>query len=188
MHAEAMNWVKSCREKFSVSPEDRILEVGSYNHNGTVRELFSDSANYVGVDIIPGPCVDIVGDINNEEFREFVFELHDGYNIIVSTETLEHTPWKPLLSSMVQLLDNYSDKLYMVLTCAGDNRPAHSFDGNQRLRPNEWYQNVNKGELLAFVTEELNKKFEETHEFIVVVDSNPGDYDTYLYVEITKCE
>lgn len=188
MHAEAMNWVKSCREKFSVSPEDRILEVGSYNHNGTVRDLFSDSNHYLGVDIISGPCVDIVGDINNEEFRESLLWLYNGFDIVVSTETLEHTPWKPLMSSMIKMLDTKSEKLYIVLTCAGDNRPAHSFDGNQRLRPGEWYQNVNKGELLSFVTEELNKKFEETHEFSVVVDSNPGDYDTYLYVEITKCE
>lgn len=36
-----------------------VLEIGSLNINGTVREFFTN-CNFTGIDIGPGPCVDIV--------------------------------------------------------------------------------------------------------------------------------
>lgn len=187
MHGEAMDWVTECRTKFEVRPEDRVLEVGSYNHNGTIRGLFSASATYVGVDIISGPCVDIVGNINEDDFRNSLFEKYNGFDIVVSTETLEHTPWQPLMASMLKLLDYSKPVVRLVLTCAGDNRPSHSYDGNQQLKPNEWYQNVNKELLMNFVCDTLREMNGETHDYKVTVSSNDGDYDTYLYVEVNKC-
>lgn len=187
MHGEAMDWVTQCRTKFEVRPEDRVLEVGSYNHNGTIRGLFSASNTYVGVDIISGPCVDIVGNINDENFRNTLLETYGGFDIVVSTETLEHTPWQPLMASMLKLLDYTKPVVRLVLTCAGDNRPSHSYDGNQQLKHNEWYANVNQNELRDFVGSTLTALTGETHQSTVVVVSNSGDYDTYLYVEVTRC-
>jgi hypothetical protein len=38
----------------------RVLELGSFNVNGTVRDVFHSVEQYVGVDERPGPCVDVV--------------------------------------------------------------------------------------------------------------------------------
>jgi SAM-dependent methyltransferase len=63
-----------------------VLEVGSYDVNGSVRSLFG--APYLGLDLRPGPSVDMVGDVLTAHFAE-------EFNTIVSTETLEHCkkPW-----------------------------------------------------------------------------------------------
>jgi hypothetical protein len=39
----------------------RVLEMGSYNVNGSVRDMFALAGRYVGVDLVEGPGVDLVG-------------------------------------------------------------------------------------------------------------------------------
>jgi SAM-dependent methyltransferase len=65
-----------------------ILEVGSYNVNGSLKDIIIkfNPKLYVGVDIREGPNVDIVCDIYNIEYL-FGMESFDG---IVCTEVLEH--------------------------------------------------------------------------------------------------
>ena len=38
----------------------KVLEIGSYDVNGSVRSNFKHVQEYVGVDLIPGPSVDVV--------------------------------------------------------------------------------------------------------------------------------
>lgn len=66
-----------------------ILEVGSYNVNGSVRPFFGEP--YIGIDMRPGPGVDEVVNIT-KDCQRFP---DDYFNTIVSTETLEHVdnPW-----------------------------------------------------------------------------------------------
>ena len=60
-----------------------VLEVGSLNINGTVRDLFPEP--YTGLDMQKGKGVDIVADVlTYDGFTEGQF------NTIVTTETLEH--------------------------------------------------------------------------------------------------
>jgi len=64
-----------------------ILDVGSYNVNGTYKVFFdSQRWSYTGMDIEPGPNVDIVG-WNN---------VVDTYDVIVSGQCMEHVnrPWE----------------------------------------------------------------------------------------------
>ena len=65
-----------------------VLEVGSYNVNGSVRPLFKGQP-YIGLDMRAGPGVDVVADVLTHEFEDGQF------GTIVSTETLEHCaePW-----------------------------------------------------------------------------------------------
>ena len=67
-----------------------ILDIGSYDISGTYRNLF-DKINwhYVGLDIVPGPNVDIVAK------GPYDFGLDKEYDVIVSGNCLEHVeaPW-----------------------------------------------------------------------------------------------
>jgi len=63
-----------------------IVETGAYDVNGTVRDwiMSMKPAQYIGMDIMPGPTVDLVADCTS-------IPLPDGYaDLYVSTETFEH--------------------------------------------------------------------------------------------------
>ncbi len=79
-----MAWVRQVVEE--LQPQAPVLEVGSLNVNGSVRELFPTP--YTGIDLVEGAGVDILGDVLTHRFAE-------EFNTIVCTETLEHVtqPW-----------------------------------------------------------------------------------------------
>jgi SAM-dependent methyltransferase len=68
----------------------QILDVGSYDVNGTFREIFIGH-NYIGADIIPGLNVDIILDQPyNWQFA------NDSFDVVISGSTIEHMeyPWE----------------------------------------------------------------------------------------------
>jgi SAM-dependent methyltransferase len=71
----------------NVKPFKSVLEVGSLNINGTIRDAIQ-SESYLGVDRQEGPCVDLVIDD--------VLDLTDSYDAVICCETLEHdiNPWR----------------------------------------------------------------------------------------------
>ncbi len=77
----------------------RVIEVGSYDMNGSLRPIVSawSPAEYVGVDITPGPGVDmIVGadDILAKFGRE-------RFDIVLTTEMVEHVRnWRTVFSNL----------------------------------------------------------------------------------------
>lgn len=80
------------RERFA-GKTVRVLDVGSMGVNGTYKELFSfPGVQYVGLDIAPGPNVDVVP-------RDAYCwpELEDeSFDVVVSGQALEHIefPWR----------------------------------------------------------------------------------------------
>ena len=80
----------------------RILEVGSRNVNGSIRDVLSECANeYIGVDLFDGPGVDVVCDVAalSDTFA------NQSFDIVVSTEMLEHCQhWQDALYQMVSVL------------------------------------------------------------------------------------
>lgn len=80
-----------------------VLEVGSLNVNGTVRDVVERlrPRSYVGVDISPGPGVDQVCDAT-ELIQRFGREAFD---LVISTELLEHIrDWPRVISNLKQVL------------------------------------------------------------------------------------
>ena len=63
-----------------------VLEVGSYDVNGSPRRLVGGAArHWLGIDRLPGPGVDLVGDAAD------VMQAYDlSADVVVSTEALEH--------------------------------------------------------------------------------------------------
>lgn len=58
-----------------------VVDMGSYDVNGTYRSLFTGW--YVGVDIIPGPNVDVL--VGSDEWMAL-----DSVDAVISGQTIEH--------------------------------------------------------------------------------------------------
>jgi SAM-dependent methyltransferase len=61
----------------------KVLEMGSLNVNGTLRDLFVEP-EYTGVDVIAGKDVDIVGTFHEIDFADKQFD------VVCSVNSLEH--------------------------------------------------------------------------------------------------
>lgn len=77
----------------------RILEVGSYDVDGSLRPILQswNPSHYVGVDIQDGPGVDVICGAENiaAEFGQ------ESFDIVISTELLEHVrDWRTVVSNI----------------------------------------------------------------------------------------
>lgn len=79
-----------------------VLDVGSYNVNGSFRSLVEGRGwQYTGLDIVPGPNVDVV---STDRYR---YPFDDGaFDIVLSGSTMEHVEaiwrWVPELARLVR--------------------------------------------------------------------------------------
>ena len=98
MHESVFNWARDFVLKHDLLYVTPVLEVGSCNVNGSVRVLFN-KMGYTGVDIAPGPGVDLVIEPNTLPFPD------SSYKVVVSTEMLEHAEYPiRILSEMHRVL------------------------------------------------------------------------------------
>ena len=70
----------------------KVLDIGSYDQNGTYKDLFQkERYNYLGLDLSPGPNVDIVPE-NIYSWKELNSEMFD---LVISGQVFEHIayPW-----------------------------------------------------------------------------------------------
>jgi SAM-dependent methyltransferase len=94
----------------------RVLEVGSLNINGTVRDFFSNCL-YTGVDVAAGKDVDIVAQGQDLTFPD------NSFDVTVSAECFEHNPyWKETFENMTRMTRPGGLVLF---TCAAADRPEH---------------------------------------------------------------
>lgn len=133
-----------------------ILEVGSCNINGTIRDYF-ENCEYVGIDVGPGNCVDIV--CSGHEY--------DGpsnyFNTVISTECFEHNPfWLETFTNMIRMCKSGG---LIAFTCAGEIRPEH---GTFRSNPDashltnsigwgDYYRNLSASDFTSKI--DFNKHF-----------------------------
>jgi hypothetical protein len=109
------------------------LEVGGRDINGGVRDLFD--GDYTSVDLYDGPGVDVVGDITDLDL--------DTFDTVVCCEVLEHAEDAAgIIAGCARHLSGV-----LLLTCATDPRTPHSAHDGGKLRPGEFYRNVNPADL-----------------------------------------
>lgn len=103
MHHSVLQWAAQIIERDNLREREKILEIGSYDVNGSVRSFFGDRPMrmtfaglvdspplidegdmYVGVDVSEGPGVDLV-----LKSRKLPF-VPEQFDLVVSTEALEH--------------------------------------------------------------------------------------------------
>ncbi|MBU3638543.1 bifunctional 2-polyprenyl-6-hydroxyphenol methylase/3-demethylubiquinol 3-O-methyltransferase UbiG [Polynucleobacter sp. AP-RePozz3-80-G7] len=141
MHLEELRFVELVRNYFLKNRHLKILEVGSYDVNGSIRGFFHDS-DYIGVDMCKGPGVDFVGSGHLIDFPE------ESFDLTISCECFEHNPyWHETFINMHRMTKK--DGL-VVVSCASRGRPEH---GTSRTNPDEspgtqsaginYYQNLN---------------------------------------------
>lgn len=89
MHESVLEFVGSAVSLMDLDhPDNRVLEIGSYNVNGTARDLFTQVGWYHGIDIEAGPGVDEV--LSSHEIRNAHPEWWDLWDVILCLEMLEH--------------------------------------------------------------------------------------------------
>lgn len=154
MNQECYDWVRLTVAE--LPPRKRVVEFGSLNVNGTVRDLFP-GIPYLGIDLVGGPSVDVVAD------AEF-YTPEDTPDTVICLSVLEHTPrgeqiiqnaWRILAPGGVLLLAGPTDEFVI-----------HSADGGP-LKRGEYYKALD-AELLVWA-----RKFESAHLF-------PGEGMVYM--------
>ena len=145
-HAHQLKFVELTSNFFNFNndPNLKVLEIGSYIVNGTIRSYFSGS-QYIGVDLIQGPGVDIVS--NGEDIN-----LPDEYfDVAISCECFEHNPhWVRSFQNMYKKIKK--DGILIVSTASrgrlehGTKRTSpESSPGTQSIEWN-YYKNLTKND------------------------------------------
>jgi hypothetical protein len=146
MHQAAYNFiteqVAALREMHDLS-KFRVIEVGSYNVNGSVRPLLKDVKRYIGIDARPGPDVDYVARVQNvtSDFGEVA-------DLVLSCEALEHDPDQQAhVLAAYYLLRLHG---WLLISAAGPARPPHGSDGGA-VQEGEAYANVDPAQLYSWL-------------------------------------
>jgi len=134
----------------------RVLEVGSLNINGSVRQFFDDSTEYGGCDLGEGPGVDLVCLAHELPFA-------DGYfDVAISCECFEHDRhWQKTFQKMIDLV---RDGGLVLFSCATTGRHEH---GTTRTSPadapftNDYYRNLESWHFMPMVKKMVQFEFSE---------------------------
>lgn len=162
MHAAATNFfVTNLR---SARP-GTVLEIGSININGSVRDYYPQALSWWGIDIIGGPCVDEVCD--GADWRS-----NQRFDVAICAEVFEHTPrWPEIIVNMHRHL---VDGGLLLASCASRDRPIHSANGGA-LMQGEYYRNVQPEEATNLLTTMSWSEFQ-----VFEADGFFGNDDLYI--------
>lgn len=113
------DWVRDKVEQYNLLGLD-VLEVGSYNVNGSVRDYF-EAHEYLGVDMRAGRGVDLVW--NAHDLDGAVGDTQ--YDVVLCLETLEHDDafWVTLR----QLKAHLKPGGYLIITAPSFGFPEHRY-------------------------------------------------------------
>lgn len=117
-HKQQVDFCLKVKKKFPRKFKNcKVLDVGSFDCNGNNRFLFDIPCNFTGIDIGPGPGVDIVCPAQDYGAPDNFFD------VIISTECFEHNPYlNETVKNIVRMLK--SGGLFL-FTCATTGRPIH---------------------------------------------------------------
>jgi SAM-dependent methyltransferase len=162
MHPGAYKFVQTATDNIGFDYFNaRILELGSYIVNGTVRNIFNGCPDYVGVDLRPGPGVDVVANATTYCPKEDLA----SYDLVVTTEMLEHCDDpEAVIKNIHKLLKPGG---YLILTAAGPERAPHGNDGEGVGE--EYYGNIHPLDLKKWL-----KIFKNQH-----IETRPDLGDVY---------
>lgn len=85
MTPEILAWLAETHQRYFPAP-GVVLELGSYNVNGSARDVIQNATRYVGVDMRAGAGVDYV--LHSSEIVNFIGR--EKVDTVLCLETLEH--------------------------------------------------------------------------------------------------
>jgi SAM-dependent methyltransferase len=123
-HPQQLGFIRAVSEHLSPDYAGwRVLEIGSYDVNGSIRPFFPRS-EYVGVDLTPGPGVDVVCE------GDKLAHPDETYDLTLSCECFEHNPqWRDTFMNMLRMTRPGG---IVAVTCATTGRLEH---GTARTSP-----------------------------------------------------
>jgi SAM-dependent methyltransferase len=130
----------------------RVLEVGSYNVNGTARDVICPlgPSVYTGVDSHSGPCVDriVLADELIKVFGE------GSFDVVLSTEMLEHVrDWRMAVTQMKGVTKVGG---LLVLTTRSPGFPYHPYpEDHWRYTPDHFRAIFSDMEIMALKDDPL---------------------------------
>lgn len=146
-HREQLKFIEIACKAFNSSSTDlKILEIGSYDVNGSIRKIMPKHKVYIGVDLSEGPGVDLIA-------SGHTVKLDEQFDIVLSCECFEHNPfWK---ETFLNMHDHLQKDGVMIVTCASTGRVEHGTDRTNRLHSPgtasvgiNYYQNLTKSDLV----------------------------------------
>jgi hypothetical protein len=148
-HKQQIKAIQIIKKSLLSKRKLNIMEIGSYNVNGTIKNSF-EFEKYFGIDLSPGPNVDIVGSGHEIDL------LSEGINLCISSECFEHNPfWKETLENMAKHLTGGG---YIVITSAINGRLEHgTFRTDPKHSPGStsvgwsYYKNIEPTEFSSFI-------------------------------------
>jgi len=133
MHPGAFEFIS----RFATTDEITVIEIGSRDINGSIREHFP-GAYWLGLDLHPGPCVDVVCDAMQ-------FVPGKPVDLVVCCEVFEHVKeWPDIIARTYSWI---SPGGRILITAAGPDREPHSAIDGGELRPGEHYENLTEDRL-----------------------------------------
>ncbi len=117
MHKEQREYLDRIKKRFPEAFKDRrVLDIGSFDVNGNEKPWF-DNCDFIGLDLLPGPGVDIACPANEYNAPD------ESFDTIISCECWEHNPfYKESITNSIRMLKPGG---YFIWTCATTGRPIH---------------------------------------------------------------
>jgi glycosyltransferase involved in cell wall biosynthesis/SAM-dependent methyltransferase len=183
-HPQQLAYFERIRNLFVAAFADavNILEVGSQNTKGTVRDFFGAHVSYLGVDLSRGKDVDLV--IPGE-----LVELPDGWaDIVISTECFEHAEnRRDILLNMIRITKPQG---LILLAFSGKGRSVHgTLDSDAFSAPftTTYYNNPGPGDVTGDIAIgkfflrhgfEVDSIINDTYFWGIRNSDNPADPDS----------
>jgi len=118
MKPEIMRYVSELLKR-TAPVTGRVLDVGSLNVNGSVKSLFTQCSEYIGLDMRLGPDVDVVAKADSIPYD------NDYFDCVVCCEMLEHDDnFFKSLEEMKRVLKSGG---YLILTVPGIGFKIHNY-------------------------------------------------------------
>jgi hypothetical protein len=184
-HQEQKEFFKEISKRFPLHFSDsvNILEVGSQDINGSIRDFFSNASGFLGVDLGIAPGVDWV--IPGE-----LVELPDGWaEVVISTECFEHCrDWEKVFVNMLRIA---APRSLVIITCASPGRTTHgAIDSDEYSSPftTSYYKNLGVDDIaekialgLYFVSHgfEVNSSSNDLYFWGIRSEVNIQSFDDY---------
>ena len=171
-HIDQINFINEFKEFYinnRFNKDVNVLEIGSLDVNGNIRDLFNFCNNYIGIDLEKGPNVDLVMDGVD------IFKLNKNFDIIISCECFEHAKnWKKIFEQMYQ---NSKPNSFIIISVASSGRVEHGTE-----RSGKWQSPGNKDNYYRNLTK---KDFEKNFDLKNIFSNyfffyNVNSFDLYF--------